>query len=244
MSNSTEVARKSPVFLPEGYLSHSIGKKLVVAVTGSVLLGFVAGHMVGNLQVFIGQESLNRYAAFLQGLGELLWVERAFMAAMLVLHIWFAVQLKLENWKARPEKYQFNDTVQATLSSRTMIWSGLLIASFATYHLLHLTFRVTHPQYTGLKDSLGQADVYSMVILGFQNPLISGFYVLMLFMLAYHLSHAIESMFQTVGLNNDKYERGLRVLSVTIATVLFLGYISIPVATLLGILKLPAGVRL
>lgn len=243
MSNTTSVAQKTPVFLPTGYLSRSIGKKIVVAVTGFVMLGFVVGHMVGNLQVFIGQDQLNRYAEFLQELGELLWLERAFMAVLLVLHVWFAVQLKLENWQARPRKYECNNTVQATLASRTMIWSGLLIGTFATYHLLHFTFMTMHPQYAGLKDSLGRHDVYSMVILGFKDNLIAGFYILMMFMLTYHLSHGIESMFQTVGLSNEKYKHGLRRISVIVATLLFLGYIAIPVATMLDILKLPVGVR-
>lgn len=237
---SVGIARKTWAFLPVGFFSRSIGKKLVVAVSGVVLLGFVTGHMVGNLQVFIGQEALNRYAAFLQGLGELLWVIRGFMALMLILHVWFAVQLKLENWAARPQRYEHNDTVQATLSSRTMIWTGLLIASFATYHLLHFTFVSTDPRLAELRHS---HDVYSMVILGFQQPLISIFYIIMMFALAYHLSHAVRSMFQTLGLNNEHYDGGLRFIALAWATVLFVGYTAIPAAVLLDILKLPAGVK-
>jgi succinate dehydrogenase / fumarate reductase, cytochrome b subunit len=240
---SVGIAKKSWAFLPVGYFSRSIGKKLIVAVTGVVLLGFVTGHMVGNLQVFIGQEAINRYAAFLQGLGELLWVIRGFMALMLVLHVWFAVQLKLENWAARPQRYQCNDTVQATLSSRTMIWTGILVAAFVTYHLLHFTFMSLHPEYKTLEDHLGQHDVYSMVILGFKNPAISIFYIIMMFALAYHLSHAVRSMFQTLGLNNDQYDGGLRRLALAVAGILFVGYVAIPAAALLDILKLPAGVK-
>jgi succinate dehydrogenase / fumarate reductase cytochrome b subunit len=237
---SVGIAKKSWAFLPVGFFSRSIGKKLVVAATGVVLLGFVTGHMVGNLQVFIGQEALNRYAAFLQGLGELLWVIRGFMALMLVLHVWFAVQLKLENWAARPQRYEHNDTVQATLSSRTMIWTGLLIASFATYHLLHFTFVSTDPRLAELRHS---HDIYSMVILGFQQPLISIFYIIMMFSLVYHLSHAVRSMFQTLGLNNEHYDGGLRFVALAWATVLFVGYTAIPAAVLLDILKLPVGVK-
>jgi succinate dehydrogenase cytochrome b subunit len=237
---SVGIAKKSWAFLPVRYFSRSIGKKLVVAVTGVVLLGFVTGHMVGNLQVFIGQESLNRYAAFLQGLGELLWVIRGFMALMLILHVWFAVQLKLENWAARPKRYECNDTVQATLSSRTMIWTGILIGAFVTYHLLHFTFVSTDPRLAELRHG---HDVYSMVILGFQQPLISIFYIIMMFALAYHLSHAVQSMFQTLGLNNEHYDGGLRRVALAWATILFVGYVAIPVAAMSGILKLPAGVR-
>lgn len=237
---SVGIAKKSWAFLPAGFFSRSIGKKLVVAVTGVALLGFVTGHMIGNLQVFIGQEALNRYAAFLQGLGELLWVIRGFMALMLILHVWFAVKLKLENWAARPQRYQYNDTVQATLSSRTMIWTGILVAAFATYHLLHFTFVSTDPRLAELRHS---HDVYSMVILGFQQPLISIFYMIMMFALAYHLSHAIHAMFQTLGINNEHYHGGLHLVALAWSTILFLGYVSIPIASLAGILKLPAGVN-
>ena len=237
---SVGIAKKTWAFLPVGFFSRSIGKKLIVAVSGVVLLGFVTGHMVGNLQVFIGQEAINRYAAFLQGLGELLWVIRGFMALMLVLHVWFAVKLKLENWAARPQRYQCNNTVQATLSSRTMIWTGILVAAFVTYHLLHFTFVSTDPRLAELRHS---HDVYSMVILGFQQPLIAIFYMIMMFALAYHLSHSVQSMFQTLGLNNQHYDGGLRLVALAWATILFIGYVSIPVAALSGILKLPAGVR-
>jgi succinate dehydrogenase / fumarate reductase, cytochrome b subunit len=241
--SSIEIARKNWAFLPASYFSRSIGKKVVVAITGFMMLGWVCGHMAGNMQIFIGQESLNRYAAFLQGLGELLWLLRGVMAVILILHVWFAVQLKLENWAARPQKYECNATVAATLSSRTMIWTGLLVGSFLAYHLMHFTLMNLNPEYKLLEDSLGHHDVYTMVIVGFSNPVISIFYVLMMAMLTYHLSHGVRSMFQTLGLNNDKYDGGLRRLSLVVAWVLFLGYISIPVAVLSGFLKLPGGVK-
>lgn len=245
---STDLAAKAPG-IAAGLTSSSIGKKLFVAVSGGVMLLFVIGHMVGNLQLFIGQDQLNRYALFLQSLGELLWVVRIVLIVMLVLHIWFAAKLKLENWAARPTKYAYNNTVQAGLASRTMIWSGLLIASFITYHLLHFTFLTTHPEYHNLMAALPGHheqvhDVYSMVILGFQQPLISSFYIIMMFLLAYHLSHGIKSMFQTLGMNNERYEPKLNALAITLATILFLGYISMPLAVIAGIIKLPAGVTL
>lgn len=238
--DNVAIGKKTGVFLPVGFFSHSIGKKIVVAVTGFAMLTFVIGHMVGNLQVFIGQEQLNKYAAFLQGLGELLWVIRGALALMLILHVWFAVMLKLENWSARPQKYAYNSTVQATFASRTMIWTGLLIASFITYHLMHFTLVSTDPR---LADLRHHHDVYSMVILGFQSVPISIAYIIMMFLLAYHLSHGIKSMFQTIGWNNEKYEPGLNKLSYAIAYLLFLGYIAIPAAVLLNVLKLPAGVQ-
>lgn len=245
--NSTGAVEKPALISPARLFSSSIGKKLIVAVSGAVLLLFAIGHMVGNLQVFIGQDQINAYAVKLRSLGILLWVIRAVLFAFLVLHVWYAVRLKLENWQARPVRYLYNNTVQATLASRTMIWSGLLIFSFVTYHLLHFTFLATHPEYANLHAPLeGEQvhDVYSMIILGFRQPLIAGFYILMMFLLAYHLSHGIKSMFQTLGLNNERYEPRLNALANVVAAILFFGYISIPVATLTKLLRLPSEVGL
>ncbi len=244
--SSTELAQKSPG-LTTGLTSSSIGKKLFVAISGAALLLFAFGHMVGNLQVFMGQDQINKYAHALQGLGAALWVIRVGLIVMAILHIWFAVKLKLENWKARPVNYAFSNTVQAGLASRTMIWSGLLVFSFITYHLLHFTILATNPEYKSLTAMLnGQEvhDVYSMIIYGFKQPLISGFYIIMMFLLAYHLSHGIKSMFQTLGLNNERYEPKLNKLAIAIATIIFLGYISIPVAILAGLVKLPGGMTI
>jgi succinate dehydrogenase / fumarate reductase, cytochrome b subunit len=240
---SPGIAQKSPGLGTE-LISSSIGKKLFVAISGAALVLFAFGHMVGNLQVFIGQDQINKYAHALQGLGAALWVIRIGLILMALLHIWFAVQLKLENWRARPVKYAFNNTVQAGLASRTMIWSGLLVFTFITYHLLHFTFMAFHPEYKGLTamlDGKEVHDVYSMIIYGFKQPLISGLYIVMMFLLAYHLSHGIKSMFQTLGWNNERYEPKLNKLAIAIATVVFLGYISIPVAVLTGLLRLPEG---
>ena len=239
----TGLTQKSPGLGAE-LTTSSIGKKLFVAISGAALVLFACGHMVGNLQVFIGQDQINKYAHALQGLGAALWVIRIGLILMALLHIWFAVQLKLENWRARPVKYAFNSTVQAGLASRTMIWSGLLVFSFITYHLLHFTFMSVHPEYkalTAMLDGKEVHDVYSMIIYGFKQPLISGLYILMMFLLAYHLSHGIKSMFQTLGWNNERCEPKLNKLAITLATIIFLGYISIPIAILSGIIKLPEG---
>ncbi len=225
-------------------ITSSIGKKLFVAISGAALVLFAFGHMIGNLQVFIGQDQINKYAHALQGLGAALWIIRIGLILMAILHIWFAVQLKLENWRARPVKYAYNDTVQAGLASRTMIWSGLLVFSFITYHLLHFTIMSIHPEYKALSamlDGKEVHDVYSMIIYGFKQPLISGLYIMMMFLLAYHLSHGIKSMFQTLGWNNERFEPKLNKVAIAIATIVFLGYISIPVAVLTGLLRLPEG---
>ncbi len=243
---TTGITQTTPT-LVSGLVSSSIGKKWFVAVTGALLLLFVTGHMIGNLQIFIGQDQLNNYAAKLQALGPILWVIRTGMIALTVLHIVFAVKLKLENWQARPQRYAFNNTVQASWGSRTMIWSGLLIFAFVTYHLMHFTFLNLHPEYHNLRAMLhGQQvhDVYSMVIVGFQQPVISIFYIIMMALLALHISHGAKSMFQTLGWNNERYEPKLNRFAIGLAIFLFLGYISIPISILLGWVKLPAGVTI
>jgi len=212
-----------------------------MAITGAALIGFLIVHMIGNLQIFIGQEQLNKYAETLQSLGTLKWGFRLLMVILAVVHIWEAVVLWLKNRQARPVGYRREDTVQATLSSRTMIYTGLLIFAFVVYHLLHFTMIVTNPEYSQLKDSLGRVDVYTMVITGFSNYVIAAAYLIAMFLLAYHLSHAAESFFQTMGWNNDKYLPKLKLLSNLFAIVIFVGYASMPVAVLLNIIKLPGG---
>jgi succinate dehydrogenase / fumarate reductase, cytochrome b subunit len=185
------------------FFTTSIGKKIIMAVTGLALLGFVIGHMLGNLQIFVSQEQLNQYAATLQGMpGGLLWTVRFGLLVLVGLHVWAAVALTIENRRARPEGYHKPGTIQATYASRTMRWSGFILLAFIIYHLLHFTAQVTDPSYRDLVDPAGLHDVYGMVIAGFSNIWISGFYILSMFLLAMHLSHGIASMLQTVGLRN------------------------------------------
>ncbi len=227
--------------LPGILITTSVGKKILMAVTGFISFGYIVGHMAGNLQIFVGQDRLNTYAEALHSLGAMLWLIRLFLLACFGTHIWLGIQLKLENMAARPISYKKADTVQATLASRTMVWTGSIIGAFAIYHLLHFTVRNTDPRFADLVDSLGRYDVYSMVILGFQNPLISGFYILAVGLLCFHLSHGFASMFQSIGWCNDRSKKTLERLSVAISTLIFLGYISVPIAVLMDIVKLPAG---
>ncbi|HUV31204.1 MAG TPA: succinate dehydrogenase cytochrome b subunit [Acidobacteriota bacterium] len=224
-------------------ITTSIGKKIVMAITGFVSFGYVVGHMLGNLQIYLGQDQLNAYAEFLHSLGPMLWAIRAVLFISFVLHIWLGIQLKLENWQSRPVGYRVKDTVEATLASRTMIYTGLLVLAFVAYHVLHFTVRVTNPAYVTLADGQGRFDAYSMVILGFQNYWISGLYIIAMFMVAYHLSHSFSSMFQTMGWSNQRSKKALEVLSALIAIVLFVGFVSIPVTILAGLITLPGGMR-
>ncbi len=224
------------------FISSSIGKKMFMAVTGLFMFLFVLGHMVGNLQIFIGQDQLNAYANALKKVPELIWLVRAVLLVCLVLHVWRGIQLYFENLSSRPVRYIVNSTVQASIASRTMIFTGAGIFLYVVYHLLHYTFLVTNPQYAGLHDALGRHDVYSMVILGFQNGWISAVYILAMFSLGYHLTHALPSLFQTLGLNNDKTRTKYDVAGWIIAVLVFIGFSAIPVAVLLNIIKLPEGV--
>ena len=219
------------------FYQSSIGKKWIVALTGLVLVGFVTGHMIGNLQIFLGQEQINKYAAFLQGLGELLWIIRGFLLACIGIHIVTTVLLSIQNNAATPQKYAVNNPQAATIAAKTMIWSGAILISFLVFHLLHFTTQSIHPEWRNLHDEKGLHDVYSLVILGFQNPLATGFYLLGLFMLCMHLTHGIQSFIQTLGVRSRKIAQPISTASPYLAGIIFLGYAAIPVASILGIIK-------
>ena len=219
----------------------SIGKKVLMAVTGFILFGFVTGHMIGNLQIFLGQDQLNTYAQALKDVPALSWSVRIIVLLSVLVHIWNAIRLYFQNRASRPVRYVCNRTIQASLASRTMIWTGLGVLLYVVYHLLHFTFIVTNPRYEHLTDPLGRHDVYSMVVLGFQNYFISAVYIVALFFVAYHLSHAIFSLLQTIGLNNPRVQPALKGLVWLISVVIFIGYVSIPIAVLTGIVNLPGG---
>jgi succinate dehydrogenase / fumarate reductase cytochrome b subunit len=212
---------------------------MIVAVTGIILILFVIGHLLGNLQIFLGPEWINGYAQHLRDLGPLLWIIRGALLVVVILHIYFTIQLVIENRRARPDHYKRKDFVKATLASRSMAISGLIVLAFIIFHLLHFSFRTTDPRFAQLAhDPLGHDDVYSMMVLGFSNPLVSGFYILALFLLALHLSHGASSFFQSLGLNDQKLAPRLASAGRIFAWLLFFGYSSIPAAVLIGWVKL------
>jgi succinate dehydrogenase / fumarate reductase cytochrome b subunit len=219
----------------------SLGKKFIMAVTGALLFLFVVGHLLGNLQVFLGRETFNAYGHFLQTKPGLVWTARLGLLAVVILHVWSALRLSAENKAARPVGYA-GDPVprKATYASRTMLMSGLIIAAFIVYHLLHYTVQVKAINLTGqdfvqLKDLKGRHDIYKMVVFGFSQPLVSGFYLVAMALLCTHLSHGLSAGFQSLGLKSRTYapliERGAWICSVLI----FLGYASIPAAVLAGL---------
>ncbi len=220
----------------------TLGRKYLMAGSGVVLLLFVIGHMLGNLQVFLGPDTINAYGAFLHNTPELLWGTRLGLVVMVIVHLMAAATLIDQNRDARPDGYGDQQLVDASLASRTMAISGLIVLLFVIYHLLHYTVRVESINGTGinfsdLHDADGRHDIYRMMVTGFSNPWVSGFYLLGVGLLSFHLSHGTAAMFQSLGLKNSTYtpliERGAKFL----AAGLFLGYASIPAAVYLGILQ-------
>jgi succinate dehydrogenase / fumarate reductase cytochrome b subunit len=222
------------------YWSSSIGKKLVVALTGLFLLLFLAGHLVGNLVVFMGPEPFNAYAYFLHHMlhGAGIWVFRIVMLVMLGAHIAATVVLTRQNRAAR-KSYECVNTIQASISSRSMIVSGLTILAFFIYHMLHFTARVGNEYnnpalYTYLLDGKQVHNAWKMVIDGFSVWYVSAFYIVAMTLLASHLVHGFQSVFQTLGLRSKKSAATLQQLSIAYTAFIWIGFVSIPVAILLG----------
>ena len=216
----------------------SIGKKVTMAVTGFILFGFVIGHLSGNLQIFAHPDKINAYAHFLESLGPALWLIRLFLLATVVIHVWLAAQLTLENKAARPDGYQGQITLRATLASRYMRVSGVIVLVFIVYHLLHFTVRITHgPEAypnTVLVDGTPVRDVHSMMVLGFQDPLISIFYILAVGLLSWHLRHGLVSMFQSIGWQTRTWSSALNKIVLAVCVLYFLGNALIVAAVMSG----------
>lgn len=208
------------------------GKKAVMAVTGAILFLFVIGHMAGNLQIFEGRAKLNAYGHFLHTIGELLWAVRIVLIAAVVLHITATVQLALRKKRARPVGYSRKEAIASSYASRTMYWSGPIVLAFVIFHLLEFTAGYIHPQ-----SQFIEGDVYHNVVAGFQVWWVSVWYIFSLCLLGLHLRHGIWSMFQSVGFNHPKHTPKLKSAAAIIAVLIVLGYISIPISVLLGIVK-------
>lgn len=220
----------------------SIGRKLVVALTGLGLVGFLLGHLAGNLQIFGGPEPLNAYAQTLKDLGPALWVVRLGLLAIALAHVVLTLRLAAENRAARGSRYAVERRIQASAGSRSMLLTGLVVLAFVLYHLAHYTWQVAHPEFAGRLDAAGRHDVYSMVVGSFQQPHIAGLYVVALVLLGLHLSHGVSSVFQTLGFRHPKYEKLLTRAGPVFGALVAAGYLSIPLAVQAGLLALPPGV--
>jgi succinate dehydrogenase / fumarate reductase cytochrome b subunit len=208
-----------------------------MAVSGAALFAFIIAHLLGNLKIFLGPESLNSYSAFLKSLGELLWVARIGLLVMLAIHIWTAVSLTLENRAARPVANAKKDYIEASYASRTMHVSGIIVLVYIVYHLMQFTFLTIHPELGHFTDAQGRHDVYRMVVLSFQQPAIAIFYIIANLLLGTHLSHGIYSMFQSLGLVSEAPRPKLQLASCLIGYGVFLAYASIPFAVWIGFVK-------
>jgi succinate dehydrogenase / fumarate reductase cytochrome b subunit len=216
----------------------SIGSKLLMSVSGLVLLGFLIGHLLGNMKVFQGQEALNAYGAWMHG-HPLLWVIRLFLLSILLLHVLIGLRLARENRRGRPHRYAVPCAAQTGFAERHLVLSGLLVLAFIVYHVLHLTVGVLDRTRADLVDAQGHVDVYARVVLGFQDPWICASYVLALVLLGLHLQHAIRSLFQTLGFRHESYQALIAGVSAILPSLLVVGFGSIPVCVWLEVIPPP-----
>jgi succinate dehydrogenase / fumarate reductase cytochrome b subunit len=248
-------------------LQSSVGGKYTVAITGLLLVGFVLAHLAGNLQILagignaaLGQDTLNSYAKFLKDKGPLLWAARAGLLAVFVLHLGLALWLNWQNRQARPVRYAYENTVQATWASRYMVWTGIVVGLFLLFHLAHYTLGTVkgatviaqsaghyeginfaakeqfHVNYAHLHDGKNRHDVYNMVIAGFSNPLIVSIYILAQVALFFHLRHGIASVFQTLGLSGRGSYQMLSTLAIVVAGLIAVGNIAMPLLVYTGVI--------
>ncbi|HEY2785357.1 MAG TPA: succinate dehydrogenase cytochrome b subunit [Fimbriiglobus sp.] len=228
----------------ETYLGSSVGSKILVAFTGVGLVTFVVFHLIGNLKLFQGREAINHYADFLKhDLGVLIWIARAGLLTIFVLHLSIAIRLKQKAVAARPIGYVNAVSAQSSVAATTMIWTGVVVGAFVLFHLAHFTFAWCHDavgpdgrlvNYLDLKDAKGRHDVYAMMIAGFSTWWISVLYLLAQGFLFVHLSHGIPSSVQTLGLMNRRFTRAVKALGVGLAAAIFLGNAAIVIAVWRG----------
>jgi len=211
----------------------SIGRKIVAATTGVLLIAFLLGHMYGNMKVFQGPEVLNAYAAWLQG-HPLLWGLRAGLVTLFGTHIYVTLTLARDNRAARPVGYETYRPRSSSFFSRYMVLTGLVVLLFLIYHLLHFTLGLIDADHTRLFDGQQRLDVYSSVVQTFQNPWIAGSYVVSMVLLGFHLWHGTTSAFQTFGVRHENYETLLRIIAALLVAALVLGNSSIPILIYAG----------
>jgi len=234
----------------------TIGRKLLMAATGLVLIAFIIGHLAGNLQVFEDPDRINGYAHFLQSLGPALWAVRIVLVSCAAVHVWAGTVLALEDRRARgDEPYRVKTWIQATIASRYMRWTGFVVLAFIAYHLAQFTvgaaqpetFKANLPHYamkgdyrilgvTVVRAGTDVLDVRSMVVLGFKKKVVALFYIVAVGLLSVHLLHGADSLFQTFGWRSRRWERALRAVVALFCAAYFLGNLSIPGAALLGYL--------
>lgn len=220
-----------------GLYGSSVGKKALMAVSGLVWVGYVIGHMLGNLKAFQGPEKIDHYAEFLRemgapvfGHGQALWLVRVVMIVAMITHVVLAYQTSRVSWDARPVKYRRAPHMELSSASRTMRWGGVALALFVAFHLMHLTYGSVHPDFR-------PGGVYHNLVTGFQWWPVTVVYVAAMGALGLHLYHGVWSIFQTLGLNHARYNRYRRPVATLIAVAVSLGFVSVPVGVLVGVLR-------
>ncbi len=213
--------------------SDSIGRKAVMAVSGALMVLFVVGHLLGNLTIFAGADGINAYAYKLHELPILVWGNRIVMGTAVLLHVVLSIQITMENSRAKPDGYAVKHSLKATFASKNMIWTGVIIGAFIVYHLLQFTVRVT-PGLVLQDDAQGRFDVFTMVADSFKMVGVAVVYLVAMISLFLHLSHGIQSLFQTLGLSNPvmlpRYSMGGKVASL----IFLVGFAAIPIAIFAG----------
>ena len=214
--------------------SDSIGRKAVMAVSGLLMVLFVVGHLLGNLTIFAGANGINTYAEHLHALPLVVWPTRVVMGVAVLLHVFLSIQITMENSKAKPDKYAVSRSLKATFASKNMIWTGVILGAFIVYHLLQFTFRVT-PDVADFTQQV-PGNVFAMVTGALHATVTGAVYVIAMVSLFLHLSHGIQSLFQTLGLSNGvmlpRYAMAGKVASI----IFLVGFGAIPVAILAGFL--------
>lgn len=205
----------------------TIGKKVIMAISGVIIVGFTIGHFLGNLNLYLGPDALNGYAEKLKSLPALVWATRLLLLFAFGAHIASAYSLWSRNRAARGSRYKKHRDLATDYAARTMYWTGPILLLYLVYHLLHFTILPDHP-----------GDVYRMVVEGFQNPLISGVYIVGNVALGFHIFHGIYSAFQTLGANHPRYNSYRRDLAIAITAVITLGNLSFPISVLTGLVTL------
>jgi succinate dehydrogenase / fumarate reductase cytochrome b subunit len=226
----------NPVHRVVRFYEAPIGKKVVMALTGVILFGYVVAHLLGNLQIFAGPDQINIYAAFLHNPANavLLWFARGALLVAVILHVVASLQLWKLKRDARPVAYIKKDDPAANYASRTMMWSGPIVAAFVIFHVLHLTAGAVVP----LQEIGPNApNVRANVIAGFSNPAISAFYIVAMILLCMHLYHGLWSMFQSVGFSHPRYTPKLKKGAAIFAILIAIGNCSIPIAVMAGLVK-------
>lgn len=217
----------------QSFVASTIGRKVVMAVTGLVLFGFAFVHMLGNLQMFLhDHEAMNRYGRFLRELlhGGGIWVARGVLLGSVVAHIAAAWSLTRTSVSARPIAYKVVTPSASTYASRTMRWSGPIVLLFIVYHLLHFTVGSVHPNFV-------EGDVYRNVIVGFSVWWVSAFYIVAMLALGLHLQHGVWSMLQSLGASHPRWDRMRNAAATVFTVIVVLGFISVPLAVMAGVLK-------